>query len=720
MTSVNVQLLSDAATEVRRTPPAHAVTGAEAVARLVRPKSVAIIGASAKPESIAQNVMLGLKNNHFPGPIYLVGRSKTPINGMPVLASADLLPEGVDLAVLTLPAAGVRDAIAACARRKVGAAMVFAAGFAESGLEDIQGELARIALDGGVAICGPNCIGYTNNVEGLTVHMRLAKQARRLSSGSPPGIAFVGQSGGIIGHMQRAAEARDLPVSYVISTGNEAGLDLADYLEFLVEDPMTRVIVLYAEQIRRPAQFLAACRSARAAGKPVMLLHPGRSAKAQIAAQSHTGAMVGNHGVMLTFMTDAGVLVVETMDEMMDVSELLSRYPEPSGKGPAVITASGAFIALINDFAESLGLEFPILTQETLDEIQKNLPAFGVAANPLDTTAGLAPGSIPKLVRALLADPNVGSLFVSYSIYTAARMEEFAEGMSGSSKAAFVVTLGDTAEPAKDMMEVVKQGPFMFGRSSDRALRAIARYTAYGKLLAQPQASAPPRPFTGLPTLGQGIQPEWVGKELIAMAGIRVPDGSLSRDEENAVRTAERIGYPCVMKAQSAVLTHKTEAGGVILGVSNETALRQAWRTLQDNVARAQPGLVLDGVLVETMAPRGLELMVGAKRDPAWGPILLLGLGGIWVEALGDVRLLPATATENVIVEELMKLRTARLLTGFRGAPPVDLAAVIRAAQAVGRLMVTMPSVVEIDINPLVVYPEGQGATALDVLIVAQ
>ena len=240
-----------------------------------------------------------------------------------------------------------------------------------------------------------------------------------------------------------------------------------------------------------------------------------------------------------------------------------------------------------------------------------------------------------------------------------------------------------------------------------------------------PPACAAPRQLqsgavSGLPAMGKGPQPEWLGKKVFAAAGIRVPEGGLAKSVDEAVATAKRIGYPVVVKAQAADLLHKTEAGGVILNVKDEATLRDAWNTLQQNIARAQPGLKLDGVLVETMASKGLELMVGAKRDPSWGPVLLLGLGGIWVEALGDVRLVPANVTEETVIEELQRLRTAKLLNGFRGSPAVDLEAVARTVTTIGRLMLTVPSIVEVDVNPLVAFPKGQGVLALDALIVNQ
>jgi acyl-CoA synthetase (NDP forming) len=251
-------------------------------------------------------------------------------------------------------------------------------------------------------------------------------------------------------------------------------------------------------------------------------------------------------------------------------------------------------------------------------------------------------------------------------------------------------------------------------------LRAITLYTRYGRSLGRTRVPAEPAPFPGLPKLGQGPQPEWLGKKILSTAGIAVPDGELARTPDDAVAVARRVGFPVALKAQAAELSHKTEAGGVMLNLADEAALRAAWATMQKSVKGAAPGVTLDGCLVETMSRKGLELMIGAKRDPAWGTVLLLGLGGIWVEALGDVQVLPVDADETQIVEALHKLRSAKLLTGFRGAPPVDVEAVAKAVLAIGRLMQTTPGIVEIDVNPLMVHAKGQGATALDALIVAE
>jgi acetate---CoA ligase (ADP-forming) len=698
----------------------QAARGPKAVAKFLKPKSVAIVGISSRPGSAGQVILQALKLNKFAGDIHLVGRSEEPIAGRPVLKSPDELPEGVDLAVFTLPAAGVRDAIAACTRRKVGSAMIFAAGFAEVGLQEMQDEVARIARDGGLAIVGPNCLGVTNNVDGMMLHMLFAREALRWGKDSTPGVAFVGQSGGMLGHFQRAADGRGTPLSYVISTGNEIGLESTDFMEYLADDVATRVLVVYSEQVRRPREFLAAIGRCRAAGKPVILMFPGRSVKSRQAAHSHTGALVGDYATIRTQVEDAGAIVVTTMDEMMDLAEILLRYPKPPVKGPGILTASGAFVGLANDMAEDLGLEFPRVEPRTLKIFEETLPPYGNYGNPLDVTAGFTPNSLAVVLKALIDDPNIGMLFVSFPINTGIAVHNFNKGMEGSDKPKVMVALGDTWALGPDVMEAVKLSPAVFGRSSDRMMRAVALYTRYGRLLARSHAEHQGGPIEGMPELGRGTQPEWLAKKGLAAAGIRVPAGELARSADEAAAAAKRIGYPVVLKAQAAALSHKTEAGGVILDLGDEAALRAAWDTLMESVRRAAPGVMLDGGLVEKMSPKGIELMIGAKRDPEWGTVLLLGLGGIWVEALGDVQLLPGTADKVQILDALRKLRSAKLLSGVRGMPPADIDAVADAVLAIGRLMAAVPELTEIDVNPLMVHGEGEGVTALDALIVAR
>jgi acetate---CoA ligase (ADP-forming) len=698
------------------------------VERLMRPRSIAIVGMSSKPGTAGHMILGNLTLNKFEGDIHLVGRSGGEVDGRPILASVDALPEGVDLAIFTLPAAGVRDAMTACVRRKVGSAVVFASGFAEVGERDAQDVIAGIARDGGVAMLGPNCLGYTNSVTGLRVNFVGAAPSPRIEIGRDPAVAIISQSGGLMAHVRLALEARHLQVSYSVSTGNEAGLGLADFIDFFTTEDTTSAIIVYVEQVRQPAEFLAAARRARAAGKPVLMMHPGRTERAKKAAGSHTGALAGDYAVMCTLVAHAGIAFMDTLDELIDTAEILARFPDPPVKGPGILTFSGAFCAIAHDFCDDLGLDVPPLSPATEALLTAALPSFAAVSNPLDLTT--QPVFQPDLMRigpkALLDDPNLGSLVISIPTGTPKQsvlyLQGLIEAMQGSSKPLVFSLLGEQSPLAPELTALMREHRMILSRSADRSLRAMANATFHGRAVERARAVVAAEPFAGLPKLGQGAQrgtqPEWLGKQVLAAAGIRIPEGALAPTADEAVRLADRIGYPVAMKAQAAALAHKTEAGAVALNIADAAGVRRAWQTLADNVQRAQPGIALDGVLVEKMAAKGLELVVGAKRDPHWGPVVLVGLGGIWVEAIGDVRLLPADLDQASIVAEIGKLRSAKLLHGFRGAPARDVEAVARTVSVVGRLMRTVPQISEIDINPLFVHAEGDGVTAVDALIV--
>ncbi|HVG52043.1 MAG TPA: acetate--CoA ligase family protein, partial [Xanthobacteraceae bacterium] len=681
--------------------------GAAAVERLMRPRSVAIVGISSKPGSAGHTALANFTVNKFAGDIYLVGRSGGEIEGRKVYSSVDELPEGVDLAVFTLPAAGVKEALEACVRRKVRAVVVFASGFAEAGNRGAQEEIAKIAADGGIAMLGPNCLGYTNFVDGLNIGFASAQPVPKLTSTGAPALAIISQSGGFMAHLRQAFDGRNLPTSYTVSPGNEGGLDLVDFVEFLTTDKSTQAIVLYAEHIRRPAEFLVAAKAARAAGKPVILMHPGRGQAAQKAAQSHTGALAGNYEVMRTQVAHAGIALVETLDELADTSEILARFPEPPTKGVGILTFSGAFCAIAHDFCESIGFDVPELSKEGQAALQKRLPAFITPHNPLDLTT--QPIWEPDLVglgaKTLLDDPGIGSVVISITVGGPEQSVKYIKGiieaLKGNKKPLVFSILGDTSPLAPEFLALARESHMILSRSSERSLRAMAQATAHGRAVAAAKNSVPAAPIPNLPKLGSGPQPEWLGKQVFAAAGIKTPEGALAKTADEAAATAKKIGFPVAMKAQAAKLAHKTEAGGVMLNIADEAGVRAAWQKLHDNIEKHAPGMKLDGVLVEKMSQKGLELVVGAKRDPQWGPVVLVGLGGIMVEALGDVRLLPADLPEAAIVEELHKLKAAKLLGPFRGAPAVDVEAVAKVAATIGRLMRTVPEIEEIDVNPL-------------------
>jgi len=692
----------------------------DAVARLLRPRSVAIIGASSTPGSLGGSVLATLDRFGFTGDIHLINPNRAEIGGRPCLKDADALPFGVDCAVLAIPRAGAVAAIAACARRGVGGAILFSAGFAETGEEGraAQAEITRIAREAGMAVEGPNCLGMTNYVDSVALTFSATAP---MKVGPEGGLAIVSQSGAMATVVSSALRARDVPLSFAISTGNEAVCGVEDFLAHVLEDPATRAVAMVAEQFGAPQRFLELARRARALGKPIVLLHPGSSEAARASAETHTGKLAGNHAAMSTIVAHEGVLLAHSLEELIDLSEFLLRCPALPHGGVAVITDSGAFKALSLDYCEtvSLALPQPGVSDAPLREV---LPVFVPPSNPLDLTAQalVDPDLYRKTLIPILADPAYGSVLLAVIITNGPivriKLEAVIEAIrvAKPTKPVILGMLGEDVDVPPDLIAGFRALGVPFFRSPERALRALARLTPFADRPA-PAPSAPPR---SAPKLPRGVMAEHEAKPMLAEWGISVPPGAFVRELAAAQAVAARIGYPVALKAQSSALSHKSDAGGVVLRLGDAAALADGWARLHAGVAAARPGLVLDGVLVEAMAAPGVELIVGARRDPHWGPVLLVGLGGVVAEALGDVRLIPADLPAPEIIAELLKLRGAALLRGFRGAPPCDLPAVAALVSRLGELMRAAPQITEVDLNPVMVRADG--AVALDAVMVVE
>ena len=708
---------------------ATALPGIRPMGRILRPRSIAIVGASADPRSFGGFVQGNLERFGYASALHLVSRSSEEINGRPCVKTVDALPEDIDLAVLAIPESGVLDTVQALAARRCHAAVLFASGYAEAGEEGQarQRQLAEVARAAGIALVGPNCMGFTNLAAGIPLTFEpLAARARE----ERPGVAVVAQSGFMAANLRDALLSRGLPVTTVFSTGNEVGVAVEDVMADGIEDPQTRLLTVYVEQIRRPQLFLQLAARARAAGKPVVLLMPGRSARAREAAQSHTGALAGDHATATALLRREAVVIVESLDELLDTSAILLRFPTPPAGGTAFMTGSGAMKNIALDFADDLDLDLPELTPSTVSQLREQLPAYAVAENPLDyTTIGVRqPGLIGELLLTMLDDERVGNIVLAIPVGPEMAQRDKAEhivpAIARATKPAVLVLTGDGSPVESFFTEAITASGVPLFRSADRALRALKRVAAYGEALQRAARATQTRP-EALPLPGavppNGIFAEYQGKAWLARAGLAVPKGALATSADEAVRIAAEVGYPVVLKAQASELPHKSDVGGVLVGLADEAALRAGWQRLHANVASHRPELGLDGALVEGMGARGLELVVGAKRDADWGPVVLVGLGGIWIEALKDVRLIPADMAEEDIVVELGRLKAAAVLRGIRGEAGVDLRAIARVVAQVGAQMRANPAISEIDINPLVAYPAGAATPvlALDALVVA-
>ncbi len=692
------------------------------IARLMRPRSVAIVGISPEPSSAGFLLLRNLEQFAYSGAIHLVSRNRSDINGRACVKTIDDLPEGVDAVMLLIPRVAIEDAVKACARRGVGGIVIFAAGFGEAGGEwkAAQDRIATIAEEAGIALCGPNCLGIVDFLHRIPLTFS-AQLGDPLDA--PAGVAVVAQSGGLAGVVRVALNAKGIPVTCTVSTGNEAVLGLEDYIGHLIEDPTTRVVTAFAEQIRKPQRFLAVAARARELTKPIVLLHAGRSAAAQESAKSHTGAMVGDYAVIETVLAHSAVIHVESLEELVDVSELLMRFPTPPTKGCAMVTDSGAVKGMTLDFCDKLGLDLPPLSPALAAKLQAELPEFVGATNPLDLTAQAIthPDMYEKTMTPLLADDAYGSLVLtaiisSASDFALAKGRASLKPMLGARKPVIYAMLGDEADVPPNLIEEARAGNVPFFRSPERALRALARMTEYGRALERAKARAAARAISAPPLRERGTLTEHRSKAYLAACGIAMPRGRLAQSLAEAKAIAAEIGFPVALKLQAGALAHKSDAGGVILHIGDTPLLEAAWEKLQQ-VAR-QHNLAMDGVLVEQMAKHGTETIVGARRDAQWGPVVLVGLGGIWAEALSDVRILPVGLSEAEIADEIRHLRGAKLLAGMRGAPPADVGALAHTVSLIGAIIAARPEIQEIEINPLAVHAAGEGALALDALIV--
>ncbi|MGV1768303.1 acetate--CoA ligase family protein [Agrobacterium rhizogenes] len=690
--------------------------------RLLRPRSVAIVGASDRPGSLGASVLSNLDRSGYAGVIHLINPKRTEIGDRPCLASIEDLPDGVDAAVLAVPRAAVLGSIEALARRRVGATIIFSAGFAEGGEEGLadQREIARIAAEVGMVIEGPNCLGMVNHVDRIPLTF-IETSAEEL--GERPGIAIVSQSGAMAAVLGVTFASRDLGLSYSISTGNEAASGLEDYVEFLVEDTSTRVIAMIVEQFRKPARFLAAARKASAKGKRIVLLHPGRSSAARESAATHTGAMAGDYQVMRAKVARAGIILAETLEELGDIAEIALRCPMLPAGGPAVLGESGAFKALTLDLCEELGLDLPSIDDETAPALRAVLPPFVGVSNPLDLTAqGLVePDLYERTLTALFDDARFASIVACIiqtdPVTSAIKLPPILKAVREHKpeKPLIFAGLDEGAPIPVDYIAQLRALGIVYFPSTERAFRALKRIDEFaGRDVTA--STAPPVAIVGFPLQG-GVIPEYRAKQILAPLGIPFPEGRLATTLEQALAAAAAVGYPVVLKAQSPDLSHKSDAGGVVIGLADAASLKEGWVKLHADIARHRPNLILDGVLIEAMGKRGIELIIGARNDPDWGPVILAGFGGVAAEILRDVRILTPDLLDDAIIRELYRLKNAPLLRGFRGSQPLDVGAAARIIATLSRLLLAEPTIREIDLNPVVIYPDGEGAIALDALI---
>ncbi len=699
--------------------------GIDGLARLLHPKSIALVGASSDRASIGGAPLALLERFGYRGQLYLVSRTRAEVDGMPCAASIDELPEGVDVAVLAIPKAGVAGALEAAGRRGIGGVVVFSSGYAELGPEGSaeQLALARLARSSGLALAGPNCLGLVNFVDGVPLTFGDVAPNRRRSTA---GAAFIAQSGAMSLALTYAAQAQDIPVTYTVSTGNEALLGTEDYLGALLEEEGTKVVALLVEQIRRPAELLALAGRARERGVALCVLHAGRGERSREASRSHTGAMAGEQAALRAALSAEGVLFIDSLDELVDAVGLCCKCPLPAAKGVGFMTDSGALKTLAIDFAEDIGLELPELSEATRERLAGELPAFAAATNPTDITAmGLNdPSLYARCLLALLEDQAIGSAVVAAmpgsELQGTEQVNALVPAISAASKpVVYVVMGGEHPIPEANRLKIQDAGIPLF-RSAERALKALHNLVELASATSVAARRAPRSEAGPLPLEAHGRIVAPVGeaetKALLRSAGLRVPASALAKSPLQAREAAGGLGYPVVLKVASPDIAHKTDVGGVAV-VRSEAELDEGFERILAHAQKQCPQARLDGVLVEEAILGGTEVIVGARRDPEWGVYVVAGLGGIWAEALGDTVIVPGSAGRDEVAAALCKLRAFPVLSGARGRPAADLGALVDAIALIGSIVRSTPGIGDLEVNPLVVLGEGEGAVAVDALL---
>ncbi len=685
---------------------------------LFRPAAVAILGASDNPDRISGRPLRYLREGGFAGAIYPVNPNRSMVQGLPSYPSVAALPTAPDVALLAVPAEATEQAVRDCVARGVKAAVIFSAGYAESdaGGTALQDRIAAIAAAGGMRLLGPNCLGACNARIGF-----FATFTQSFDRGVPgPGpVAIVSQSGAYGSHLAYLVRQRGLGASYWITTGNEADIDVPEALEWMVRQDEVGVILAYVEGVRDGARLVAALRAARAARKPVVMMKVGRSAVGALAAQSHTASLAGADEVYDAVFRQFGVHRATTTEEQVDIAYACARGLYPRSPRLALVTLSGGVGVQMSDAADRHGLEVTAMPAASQAELKALLP-YAAVGNPVDTTAqalndmGLMARNLEVILEAGIYDALIGFFSTVPATRTLSGPLRDAITQATARFPDRLMVLSMAAD--REVVRSYEERGFLVFEDVDRAVAAVAALHRFAVAFER-DAPAAGAAAASLP-LGAAALSEYAAKRLLAAAGVSVPVETLAHSAAEAVAAAAAIDGPVAMKLVSAAIAHKTEIGGVILGVVGADAVRAAYATLLARAAQHRPDAALDGVLVTPMADKGVEVIVGVTRDPVFGPVLMFGLGGIFVEVFKDVtfRLAPVDLAEAQRM--IGEVRGRAMLAGARGAPPADVdalaAALVRISQIAHRHRDHLES---LEINPLLVLPQGRGVLVLDALV---
>jgi acyl-CoA synthetase (NDP forming) len=694
---------------------------------LFSPESIALIGASRDLEKIPGRLLSMLRKNKFPGKIYPINPNYGDIDGLKCYSTIADVGQPIDLAIVIIPARAVLGALEQCAAAGVKNAVIISSGFAEEGGDSaaMQDAIAALAKKTGMRISGPNAEGFYSEAQRVaatfspTVDVkpdtpRLIATRRR--------IGIVAQSGGIGFAIYHRAKALGIALSYVISAGNESDLGAGEFLEYMVQDSSTDVILLFIEGIRDVEKFLAAARRAAETGKPVIVTKVGRSGAGERAAASHTASMAGWSAAYDAVFAKYGFIVSNDLDEAVTIAAVLATNPLPKGDRVAVLTVSGGAGIWGADTVSMQGLQVPELSAVIQTEISKLLPSYGATRNPIDVTAqGVHSGGLQKSIDLLDVSDEVDAILVVLSLSSDTRMPfkqaELKPVLSAQNKP--IVFYSYTLPSDFARHELAASGAVVLSGLTHVgvAMRQMVQRARFKMAPPAATAASPPRDLSAhleSPTLS-----EFDSKSLLRDAGIALPDEVLVTEKSALDGAIARVGFPLVMKIQSRDIPHKSEVGGVRVNITTKGEVFLAYESLMESARRHRPDAAIQGVLVSPMAKKGVEIIIGTVMDATFGPMIMVGFGGITTELFRDVIYRPAPVSAAEAAAMLTELKAAPLLSGFRGAPKADIPALSKLISQVSVLAADFRGQIsEIEINPVLVHPEGQGVTIVDALVV--
>jgi len=694
---------------------------------LFAPDSIALIGASRDLEKIPGRLLSMLRKNEFPGKIFPINPNYSDIDGLKCYPAIADVGQPIDLAIVIIPARAVLGALEQCAAVGVKNAVIISSGFAEEGGDSaaMQDAIVALAKKTGMRISGPNAEGFYSQAQRVaatfspTVGVKpdtpqLVATIRR--------IGIVAQSGGIGFAIYHRAKALGIALSYVISAGNESDLGAGEFFEFMVQDSSTDVILLFIEGIRDVDKFLVAARRAAEIGKPVIVTKVGRSGAGERAAASHTASMAGWSAAYDAVFAKYGFIVSNDLDEAVTIAAVLTTNPMPKGDRVAVLTVSGGAGIWGADTVAMQGLQVPELSKTIQAEISALLPSYGATGNPIDVTAqGVHSGGLQKSIDLLDVSDEVDAILVVLSLSSDTRMPfkqaELKPVLSAQNKP--IVFYSYTLPSHFARTEFAASGAVVLSGLTHVGV-AMRQMVQRAKFRLAPPAAVAALPPPDLSAhLKSATLSEFDSKSLLRDAGIALPDEVLVSSRNELDAAIARAGFPLVMKIQSCDIPHKSEAGGVRVNIASKGEAFAAYQALLESVGRHRPDAEIQGVLVGPMAKKGVEIIVGTLLDATFGPMIMVGLGGIITELFKDVIYRPAPVSAAEASAMLAALKAAPLLNGFRGAAKTDIPALSQLIAQISMLAAQFVNEIsEIEINPVLVHPQGQGATIVDALVV--